>query len=296
MEITLRTPALRFVLIHYHIFKNAGTTMEWILRREFPDAFATLHSSDAAAILGADHLRDLLLENPGVKAVSSHHLRYPIGELPGMVLFDCCFLRHPLKRLQSVYEHFRRTAEEDWLSRLARRESSQGFMKTLVETAPHLVSNVQTLYLSTGGAFTRPAGPWDLEGAFDILQRMAFPGLVERFDESLVAAEYFLRPAFPELRLEYVAQNVSPQESGRSGAGPNRLIALWGNELHSQLIRLNEYDLKLVKRTADEITRRTAMVPNFPRVLEEFERRCAAMQSRLPGPSRPHTNSAAALT
>ena len=94
---------------------------------------------------------------------------------------------------------------------------------------------------------------------------MAFPGVVEQFDESLVSAEYFLGPAFPELRLEYIAQNVSPaKDYARSGAGRNRLITLWGDELHSQLIRLNEFDLKLYKRAADEITRRRSMIPGFP--------------------------------
>ena len=186
------------------------------------------------------------LKNPNIKALSSHHLRYPMGQTPGTIFFDCCFLRHPLTRLQSLYEHYRRTGDEDWLSRLARHETSQGFLKTLVESAPHVVSNVQTLYLSTAGAFTRPAGSWDLERAIEILHKWHSPVLVEQFDESLVSAEYFLRPAFPELRLEYVAQNVSPaKDDGRSGAGGSRLIALWGDELHSQLVRLNEYDLKL---------------------------------------------------
>lgn len=283
MDTLSRQLSIRFVLIHYHIFKNAGTTVECILRREFPEAFAILDSSDPAAVLRAEQLKDYLLKNPGVKAVSSHHLRYPIGLVPGTVLFDCCFLRHPLDRLQSMYQHFRRTDEDNWLAELARRESPQEFMKTLVENAPHLVSNVQTLYLSTGGAFTRPAGSWDLENACEIVQRMSFPGLVERFDESLVVAEYYLRPAFPELRLDYVAQNVSPaRDSPQNGVARNTLIRLWGSELHSQLTHLNEYDLKLFKRAGAEIRRRTALISGFSRRLEEFQRRCDARRSIEP--------------
>jgi hypothetical protein len=38
---------------------------------------------------------------------------------------------------------------------------------------------------------------------------MAIPGLVEMFDESLSAAEYFLKPAFARLALESVPQNVT---------------------------------------------------------------------------------------
>ena len=82
--------------------------------------FATLHSEDANAALGTGHLRRCLEDNPALKAVSSHHLRYPMGGISGTVLFDCCFLRHPLRRLQSMYEHFRRADEDDWISALAR--------------------------------------------------------------------------------------------------------------------------------------------------------------------------------
>jgi hypothetical protein len=297
MEITVRTPVSRFVLVHYHICKNAGTTVEWILRRQFAGDLATLHSSDESSTLDGDHLKEFLQHNSRISAVSSHHLRYPKPEIVGTILFDCCFLRHPLDRLQSVYEHYRRTGGDDWLSRLARLEDSQAFIRTLVETAPHVVSNVQTLYLSNAGAFTRPATEWDLEKAVAILSQMAFPGVVERFDESVVAAEYFLRPAFPKLRLEYIAQNVSRKADGAlAGAAKNRLARLWGKELHSQLMRLNEYDLKLWKRAADEIERRTALIPRFPALFRQFRQRCTALGSLRSGNFEAQAAQAAALT
>ena len=279
--VTLDTLGIRFVLIHFHIFKNAGTTIEWILRREFPEGFLALDSSDPAAVLGTEHLRHSLLKNPQVRAVSSHQLRYPTGDVPGTVLFDCCLLRHPLDRLQSLYEYFRRSEEDHWFAGLARRETAAGFMRELVESAPHFVSNVQTLYLSTSGAFTRPAGVWDLEKACNIVRRMSFPGTVERFDESLAAAEYYLHPAFPELRLDYVKQNVSPaKESSRHGVRRERLIRLWGSEIHRQLTRLNEYDLKLFELATSEIRRRTSLVPRFKERLEDFRRRCAVLRTK----------------
>lgn len=280
MEITVRTPVSRFVLVHFHICKNAGTTVEWILRRQFAGGLATLHSSDASSTLDGYHLKEFLQQHSNVIAVSSHHLRYPKPDIPGMILFDCCFLRHPLDRLQSLYEHCRRACSDDWLSRLAQLEDSQGFMRTLVETAPHMVSNVQTLYLANGGAFTRPAAEWDFEKAVAVLCHMAFPGIVERFDESMVSAEYFLRPAFPKLRLEYVAQNVTRREDAApGGAGKSQLISLWGRELYSQLTRLNDYDLKLWKRAADEIERRTLLIPRFSALLKEFRKRCMVVSS-----------------
>jgi len=35
LDFTLEVPRPRFVVVHYHFFKNAGSTIESILEREF---------------------------------------------------------------------------------------------------------------------------------------------------------------------------------------------------------------------------------------------------------------------
>jgi hypothetical protein len=79
----------------------------------------------------------------------------------------------------------------------------------LIDAVPHQVSDVQVNLLANGGAFTRPAGPHDLKRATEVLPHMAMLRVVEMLDETMVAGEYFLRPAFPMVRREYVAQNVA---------------------------------------------------------------------------------------
>jgi hypothetical protein len=123
----------------------------------------------------------------------------------------------------------------------------------LIDEAPHQVSEVQVTQLTNAGAFTRPADEQDLERATAVIRDMAVPGLVEMFEESLVVAEYYLRPAFPALRLEYVPQNVgqgtprAPVESGEYWEG------VWGKELYERLVRMNEMDTELVLRAADKL-------------------------------------------
>lgn len=233
------------------------------------------HGSTDVSILDGDFLADYLQRNPSISVVSSHHFRYPKPVIPGVVLFDCCFLRHPLERLQSMYGYFRKMDSPDPLCQMARRETAAGFLKNLIDFSPNQVCNVQVNLLANAGVFTRPADETDLQRAAGFLREMAIPGVVEQYDESLVTAEYFLKPAFPELRLEYVPQNVSRPLGGSIEERQEQLRGNWGSDLYETLTKLNRFDLELFRRAGDEIRRRFALVPEGERRMEEFRDRCA---------------------
>jgi len=274
MDFRIPVSPTRFLIVHYHIFKNGGSTITSILEREFRNAFATVHGPDDVSVVDLLSLDNFLSSHESVQAISSHHLRYPKPVLPNTVIFDCCFLRHPLDRLQSLYSYFQRIVADDPLCRLARQEHPRSFFKKLMDSAPHLVSNVQVTMLAQGGAFTRPADTPDVETAADVVAKMAIPGLVERFDESLVAAEYFLKPAFPRLRLDYVPQNVSRPLGGSPVDRQDRLKHSWGADLYHQLEHLNQCDLELWRRAGEEVARRLDLVPDAARRLVDFRARC----------------------
>lgn len=274
-EVTIAACPIRFVIVHYHIFKNAGSTIESILAREFPGRFAALHGPTRDVVLNGGHLAEFLEKNPTVSALTSHHLCYPKPAIPDTVLFDCCFLRHPLDRLQSVHSYLRKTESDDRLGRLAQRHSPADFVKSLLEGSPHLISNVQVHRLANGGAFTRPANEADLERATRVVLDMAIPGVTDMFDESLVAAEYFLNPAFPGIRFEYVRQNVS-HPWNPAPERHNEWSRLWGTTAYAELARLNEFDLELYRRARREVGRRLALVPKYDEKLAEFRSRLRA--------------------
>ena len=123
IDVTVMARKMRFVVVHYHIFKNAGSTVEQILEREFAGAFARLHGPTPDATIDGEDLAAFLQDHPSVRAVTSHHLRYPAPEIRNVVLFDCCFVRHPLDRLDSLYSYFQKIDSTDPLSRRARRQT-----------------------------------------------------------------------------------------------------------------------------------------------------------------------------
>src|SRR5258708_5317138 len=160
IDYRLAAPPARHVLLHFHMFKNGGSTIEAILGREFRGQYATVHGSHACSALDGSDIAAFLSAHTHVTALSSHHLRYPLPAVRRMVLFDCCFLRHPLDRLQSVYTYLRAEPPElgaqDPVQMLAQSTRPRDFMLKLIDESPHFVSNAQTLLIPAGGAFTRP--------------------------------------------------------------------------------------------------------------------------------------------
>jgi len=278
MDIRLPVSPTRFLIVHYHIFKNGGSTLACILKREFQNAFATIHGPDDVSVLDPACLADFVSRHMSIQAISSHHLRYPKPIIPNTIIFDCCFLRNPLDRLQSLYLYFQRIDSDDPLCRLARQEHVRSFFEKLMDRAPHLISNVQVTMLALGGAFTRPVDFPDVDTAADVVGKMAIPGLLEKFDESLVAAEYFLKPAFPRLRLDYRPQNVGRPLGANSADRQEWLRHSWGSDLYGMLERVNQCDLELCRRTEREISRRFDLVPAATGRLAEFRGRCPTRQ------------------
>ena len=283
MDYGVSAPPTRHVIMHFHMFKNGGSTIEAILEREFRGRFATVHGSHASSALDDDDIASFIAAHPNISALSSHHLRYPLPSLRRTVLFDCCFLRHPLDRLHSVYSYLRaepaELGAEDPILVLSQAVGPREFVMRLIDESPHFVSNPQTLLIATGGEFTRPLDEADLARAIESLRRMAVPGLVSMFDESLVVAEHFLGPAFPSLRLHYVAQNVS-RPLRNLDQRLAELQALWGADVYDELLRLNRLDLELCAYAENEIQRRFCLVPNPPERLMEFRARCSGLRSQ----------------
>jgi len=266
-------PALpdRWVILHHHIFKNAGSTVDFALKRAFNGRFATIHGPTPDSVLRHSDVLRFLCAHPDVAAVSSHHLTYPKPSQPGWVFFDLCFFRDPLLRLWSMYRYLRRAESAGELGDLAKSMAPGAFFELLIEERPHLVNDVQVNILANGGAYTRPPSPADLDAAVATLGQISILGVVELFDQSLVAAEYFLQPAFARLQFHYVRQNASP--AARSG-----LREEIGEGLYGHLRDMNRLDYRLLDLARQEVLRRYALVPQREERLAEFHSRCEALR------------------
>jgi hypothetical protein len=256
---------VRFVLLHYHFFKNAGTTIEEILAYSFFENYARLDTEDFDGAVSQEQLVTFLERNPKTKAISSHQFRYPVPQVPGYIFFDLCFLRDPIDRIRSMYDYFReKPVPGEPASDLACEKPIGSFIAELLEQHTYRVSNVQVNLLANGIVNDPPADA-DLSRATEVMRKTSFLGVVDCFHESLVAGQYFLRPVFPNLALAQQPANVS------SASRMDTFRKACDAGVYAELVRLNALDQELVDRARAEVHRRFSMVPDGPARLRQLQ-------------------------
>ncbi len=249
----------RFVLLHFHVFKNAGSTIEEILARNFFEKFARRDVVTSAEVL------TFLGNNPQIRALSSHQLRYPLPAAPGYVFFDLCFLRDPIDRIRSMYQYLReKPSVGEPVSDLANQSGLGGFITGLVDRLPEWSSDVQVNLLARRSVNDDPPQKEDLDRAIETMLKTSWLGVVDRFNESLIAGQHFLSPVFPNLDCAQPPVNVS-------GAKVPKLQDVCSETIYAELLRRNALDLELLKRARAEVRRRFEMVPNHAARLAALE-------------------------
>ena len=255
-------PALmRLVILHYHIFKNAGSTIEDILDHSFGERFAKLDTPAGEALISNPELVRFFDARPDLRAFSSHQVRHPLPEAPGYLFFDICFLRDPIDRIRSIYTYFRQKPNPaDPLSDLANRTALGDFIAGMIQDFPLFVKNVQVNLLACAGDSDEPE-PRDLDLAIQRMLATSFLGGVDCFDQSVAAGAHALRCAFPGLDCARPAVNVSDGFDGTVASRTEKLRQACTPEVFEELLRLNSLDRQLVDRARAEVLRRFRQVP-----------------------------------
>jgi len=267
------------VIIHNHVFKNAGSTIDWALRRNFGDGFVD-HRDDRSMQRGPDYLGPYLEQNPGIRALSTHHLRPPLPQLPGRLLMCLMMFRNPIERVTSVYRFERGQIDEDSLgARYAREHSLGEYVSWRMRfDVPPTIRNFH-IYRSLPGPLNwrRALTGDELSVAKEFVASVPLLGFVDRFDESMILFEYALRPLIPGIDMSYRMQNVG-QKAGSTGE--DRLALLRkeiGEELFAQLAERNRYDLDLYDYARELFDKRLLQVVDMEADLSEFRARSAAL-------------------
>jgi hypothetical protein len=251
---------MRLVILHYHIFKNAGATILDILDHSFGERFAMLDTPVYEAVIPNADLLRFLDDRPGLRAVTSHQIRHPLPEAPGYLFFDICFLRDPIDRIRSIYTYSRqKPIPNDPISDLANRATLSEFVAGMIQEFPQHVKNVQVNLLACAGDSDEPQ-PRDFEVAIERMLATGFLGVVDCFDQSVAAGAHALRRAFPELDCDRPPVNVSVGMQGTVASRTGKLRQACGEETYAELLRLNALDCELVDRARAEVLRRFGQI------------------------------------
>ena len=229
----------RTIILHYHLFKNAGTSVDAILKRNFGAAWVTrefpgMRDGNTAQV------EQWIRETPEAVAYSSHTMMGPIPQVEGVRIVSLMLLRDPIDRIKSAYRFERTQHADTWGAKLAKEHDFEGYVRArLARYGDRQCRNFQTYRLAS----LVPGEETELERAQRALQALTVVGRVEAFGEAMDRLNSELAEAYPEFAYQAVKANTSagkePVEMSEELTGMLREA----NEGDSFILKLEKVDL-----------------------------------------------------
>ena len=194
----------RTIILHYHLFKNAGTSIDSILQDNFKEKWVTQEFKNS--LNTTPLVEQWILENPEAIAFSSHTMNGPVPKIEGIQIISIMMLRNPIKRIISAYKFERMQNASTWGSQLARELSFEDYVVTRLKTSHDVqCRNFQTERLAT----LCPGEQTNIQRAISALDDVSVIGIVESFDQSLARIAAKIREIFPYYNYESTHSNKS---------------------------------------------------------------------------------------
>lgn len=266
------------VLVHAHLFKNAGTTLDWSLERSFGAGFCD-HRDDAQMRGSPQYLADFLLKNSQLNALSSHWLPFPLPRINGVQLHPLVILRDPIERILSVYEFERRQAVDHPGTKKAREGDLQSYVRWRLDagTGP-VIRNYQVRMLS--GEYPGTSIQRQFEQATSLLESLPAIGLVERYRESAVLFENAFKASAPALDLAFQRQNVRDSSDRRSPEERRASVEDQLGDLLEAVRDANSLDIALYRSACELFEDRWRSLDGGEARLAELDARCMQLGER----------------
>jgi len=236
----------RNVIVHYHLFKNAGSSVDQLLKMNFSDQWVAFDGETPNAIIGCKELEKIILSKPEVQAFSSHQIIPPLPEIDVNV-YPIVFLRDPIDRIKSAYLF-------EWKKQLGLDAPKGTLEEYIKEKFTHKrrnsIEEFQTIRLSN----THPERFHDiahvsdeelLENAQTFIQSLSFVGLVDEFDRSVDLLREFLKPAFPGFKMREVKANVLQDLSLTQERKREVIKYELSAEIYEEIVERNQLDERL---------------------------------------------------
>ena len=237
---------MRPIVIHYHIYKNAGTSVDACLQDNFGEKWAAFESEDNR-ILQAQALEAFIQDNPELQAISSHTAQICLPKLPDVHVIPIIFLRHPIDRIRSVYEFERNdvTGEGLHLKYAQTGNFEDYYIWRMTSFTPWQITNFQSFKFKD---FFEPIAPVESvrfrANCVKALEALDFVGVVEDFDQSMKTFETQIQSWFPEFGYDPQHKNAADARKNELNARLNDFRQDIGAKLYLNLLNLNCVDFE----------------------------------------------------
>ena len=199
---------MRTVILHYHLFKNAGTSLDAAFKENFKgDEWVTAEFPGQLA-KNREMVKQWIIDNPQAKCFSSHTAILPPPQIEGVKVLPVIFMRHPIDRIASAYAFEKKQGGDSFGAVMARNTDFKGY----VEVRLSLPNDRQcrNFHMQRFATMFGEQQGTEFERAKMAIDKLPFVGVVEDFTGSLGRLEDWLKKeGFDDLKIKPVEKNVS---------------------------------------------------------------------------------------
>ena len=248
----------RNIVIHYHLFKNAGTSVDHSLKANFKGGWRA-HEGQATGWPSAE-VTDYLVAHTNIEVLSSHTALMPVPVIEGTNIYPVIFIRHPIDRVRSIYDFERKQTDVTEGSKMAKITDLCGFVEwRLQRKGDRSIRNFQTHRFAAAIPASQAAPKLsEEERALLAIDALPFVGIVEQYDHSLARLQDWLLPVFDGIELRPTKANVTQRSDQSLDERLAALRAELGPTLYKALVDANQSDLNLYSAVIAHAARQVA--------------------------------------
>lgn len=246
-NLLFRVKNQRTIIVHVHIFKNAGSTFDSILEKNFGADFVDHRDDDAMIKGGAEYLNQLINENKTLKAISSHHIYFDPkkAENDTIKIIPVYFLRDPIERVLSVYKFERKQDPITPGAIHAKKYDLNDYVIWRMRPdVGGIIRNANTRFCAGRGRNIIINEEY-LKIAQKNLLLTPCVGFVDRFDESIVLFKNTLSKYYPFMSFKYQRQNINQEVSKTANEKMDEIRELLQEDTWNLLLHENSFDILL---------------------------------------------------
>lgn len=235
---------MRKIILHYHLFKNAGTSLDATFKENFKGDEWVTKEFPAQPAKNREEVAQWILDNPQAKCFSSHTAFLPPPKLDGIKVLPVIFMRHPIDRIASAYEFERKQGGNSFGAVLARNTDLKGYIETRLSIPSD--RQCRNFHMHRFAMMYGEKVGDEFERAKKAVETLPFVGVVENYKESLERLEKWLhKEGFKEISLTLKEKNVSRTLSKPLKEKLKEVSSKLGEEIYSIFVDANKEDIYL---------------------------------------------------
>ena len=256
-------PAKKVIVAHYHFFKNAGTSVDVILKQNFGAAWSQIEFPKISQQSNSQLVQNWLVKQQNISAFSSHTALFPLPILDNTLVLPIVFLRHPIIRLWSVYNFERKHRQIlNHSIKLAQEKDFAGYLNYQLDQAPNRsCRNFQTYRFSW---LNSQPDKTELEQALNGLDLLPIVGIVAEFDLSMELYRQAIAKYYPLFQVQSVHKNITSEGNLSQTEKLDLIRANLDQNTYQRLLDANQDDLQLYEAAKNKLILQSSSQLNDP--------------------------------